>query len=153
MTFKQHMMTASNGSIFRVASPLCVEFTGHRWIPLTKSSDVELWCSLLSTPEQTVGYTMETPVVWDAIALLNYDVAVMNVEICWLLSRQLDTSFHSNCRFDFLYHIQTDSISMISVGSCMSLTMQWQHDVWLAGRRVTVICWEGKHTWSSSILW
>ena len=24
--------------------PLCGEFTGHRWIPLTKASDAELWC-------------------------------------------------------------------------------------------------------------
>ena len=31
------MMTSSNGNIFRVASPLCRRFTGHRWIPLTKA--------------------------------------------------------------------------------------------------------------------
>ena len=29
---------------FRVTSPLCGEFTGNRWIPLTKASDAELWC-------------------------------------------------------------------------------------------------------------
>ena len=29
--------------IFRVTGPLCGEFTGHRWIPLTKASDAELW--------------------------------------------------------------------------------------------------------------
>ena len=28
-----HMMTSSNGDIFRIADPLCGEFTGHRWIP------------------------------------------------------------------------------------------------------------------------
>ena len=39
----QHMMTSSNGNIFRVTGPLCGEFTGHRWIPLTKASDAELW--------------------------------------------------------------------------------------------------------------
>ena len=33
----------SNGNIFRVTGPLCGEFTGHRWIPITKASDVELW--------------------------------------------------------------------------------------------------------------
>ena len=41
------MMTSSNGNIFRVAGPLCGEFTGHRWIPLahvTKAIDAELWC-------------------------------------------------------------------------------------------------------------
>ena len=26
---------------------LCGEFTGHRWIPHTKASDAELWCSLI----------------------------------------------------------------------------------------------------------
>ena len=37
-----HMMTSSNGNIFRVAGPLCGEFTGHRWIPRTRASDAEL---------------------------------------------------------------------------------------------------------------
>ena len=36
------MMTSSNGNIFRIAGPLCGEFTGHPWIPLTKASDAEL---------------------------------------------------------------------------------------------------------------
>ena len=49
-----HMMTSSNVNICRVTGPLCGEFTGHRWIPLTKASDVELWCFLWSAPEQTV---------------------------------------------------------------------------------------------------
>ena len=44
------MMTSSNGDIFRVTGPLC----GEWWIPLTKSSDTELWCFLLSAPGQTV---------------------------------------------------------------------------------------------------
>ena len=37
-------MTSSNESIFRVTGPLCGEFTGDRWTPLTKASDAELWC-------------------------------------------------------------------------------------------------------------
>ena len=49
-----YMMTSSNGSIFRVTCPLCGEFTGHWWIPLTKASDTELWCFLWSTSEQRV---------------------------------------------------------------------------------------------------
>ena len=44
------MMTSSNGIIFRVASHLCWEFTGHRWIPDTKASDAELWCFLWYAP-------------------------------------------------------------------------------------------------------
>ena len=38
------MMTSSNENIFRVTGLLCGEFTSHRWIPLTKASDAELWC-------------------------------------------------------------------------------------------------------------
>ena len=48
------MMTSSNGNNFRVTGPLCGEFSGHRWIPLTKASDTELWCFLWSVPEWTV---------------------------------------------------------------------------------------------------
>ena len=36
--------------LFRVTGPLCGEFTGHRWIPLTKASDAELWWFLWSAP-------------------------------------------------------------------------------------------------------
>ena len=46
-----HMMTSSNGNIFRVTGHLCKEFTGPRWIPLTKASDAELWCFLWPAPE------------------------------------------------------------------------------------------------------
>ena len=34
--------TSSYGNIFRVTGHLCGEFTGQRWIPHTKASDVEL---------------------------------------------------------------------------------------------------------------
>ena len=30
----KHMMTSSNGNIFRITGRLCGEFTGHWWIPL-----------------------------------------------------------------------------------------------------------------------
>ena len=49
--WKRVVMTSSNGNIFRVTGPLCEEFTGHRWIPLTKATDAELWCFLWSVPE------------------------------------------------------------------------------------------------------
>ena len=64
------MMTLSNGNIFRVTGPLCGEFIGHRWIPLTKASDTELWCFLWSVPEQTAEWTIETLVILDAITLI-----------------------------------------------------------------------------------
>ena len=36
----QDLMTSSNENILRVTGPLCGEFTGHRWILLTRASDV-----------------------------------------------------------------------------------------------------------------
>ena len=78
-----HMMTSSNGNIFRVTGPLWGESTGHRWIPLTRGSDAGLWCFLWSAPEQTAEQTIETLVIWDAIALImtslswnEYDVSI-----------------------------------------------------------------------------
>ena len=56
------MMTSSNGNIFRITGPLCGEFTGHRWIPLTKASDGEF--------SQTTEQTIEALVIWDAIVLI-----------------------------------------------------------------------------------
>ena len=46
------------------------ESTGHRWFPLTKASEAELWCFLWPAHEQTVVQTIETLVIWDAIALI-----------------------------------------------------------------------------------
>ena len=48
------MMTSPKWNIFRVTGLLCGEFTGYRWIPRTKASDLELWCFLWSAPQQTV---------------------------------------------------------------------------------------------------
>ena len=93
-----NMMTSSNGNIFRVTGALLRESTGHRWIPLTKARDAEPWCFHWSV--QTVEQTIDTPVIWDAIALimtslqwnqmycqgfywiLSYDVAVMTNRHC-----------------------------------------------------------------------
>ena len=60
------MMTPSNGNIFRVTDPLWGESTG----PLTKASDAELWYFLWSAPKQMLQQTIETPVGWNAIALI-----------------------------------------------------------------------------------
>ena len=50
--------------------PFVREITGHRWIILTKASDAELWWVFLSVPEQTTEQTIETLVIWDAIAVI-----------------------------------------------------------------------------------
>ena len=53
-----------------ISTLLAGESTGHWWIPLTKASDAELWCFLWPVPEQTFEQTLETTVIWDAIALI-----------------------------------------------------------------------------------
>ena len=63
-------MTSSYGNFYRVIGSLCGEFTGHQWIPLTKASDAEFWCFIWSAPEQTIVQRVETPVIWDSIALI-----------------------------------------------------------------------------------
>ena len=69
------MVTSSNGNIFRVTDLLCGEFTGHRWIPLTKASDAEFWCFHWSA--QKNGWVK----IWYAGDLrchhVHYDVNVM----------------------------------------------------------------------------
>ena len=49
--WNSHMMTSSNGNIFRVTGHLCGEFTGPRWISHTKVSDAELWYFLWPASE------------------------------------------------------------------------------------------------------
>ena len=49
------MMASSNGKFLCVTGHLCEEFTGPRWIPHTKASDVELWCFLWSASESTLS--------------------------------------------------------------------------------------------------
>ena len=74
--FQWNKMTSSNGNIFRVTGSLCGEITGHRWIPLTKASDAELWCFLWSAPDrlskQSRGWWFETQ-------SCHYDVTVINL--------------------------------------------------------------------------
>ena len=56
--------------MFRIIDPLTGESIGDWWFPLTKSGEAGIWCFLSSAPEQTVEQATETPVIWDAIALI-----------------------------------------------------------------------------------
>ena len=49
------MLTSSNVNTFSVTGPLCGEFTGRQWIPLTKASDAGLWFFLWSAPEKPLS--------------------------------------------------------------------------------------------------
>ena len=117
------MMTSSYGNIFRVTGPLCGEFTGHRWIPLTKASDAELWGFLSSAPEQSVMQIIETPEIetpsrslWrhcnDTI-LVHYPV-VKSLPLIW----------RSDIR-RWILRVQRD---VKSSGARSSDELQWLHD-------------------------
>ena len=61
-----HMMTSSNGNIFRVTDHLCGEFTGHRWFPtqrpVTRSFDVFFGVRLNKRlGKQSWSWWFETP--------------------------------------------------------------------------------------------
>ena len=59
------MITSSNGNIFHVTGPLCGEFTGHRWIPLT----IGQWRGALIF-SLICAWTNGWVNNWDAIALI-----------------------------------------------------------------------------------
>ena len=69
-----NMMTSSNGNVFHVTGPLCGEFTGRRWIPHTKASDVELWCFLWSSINSWVNNNEAGDLIRHRA---HYDVIVM----------------------------------------------------------------------------
>ena len=55
ITYCYRGIIKGHGNIFHVTGPLWGESTGHRWIPLTKASDAELWCLLWSAWKKRLG--------------------------------------------------------------------------------------------------
>ena len=76
---ESNLMTSSNGSTFRVAVPLFVEFIRDRWIPLTEPSNAEFWCFLCCASEQTTQQTLEMLVIWDAMVQIMTSLQRMTV--------------------------------------------------------------------------
>ena len=72
------IMTSSNGNIFRVTGPLCGEFTGDRWIPITKAIDAELWCFLWYLNAWVNNHEADDV----RRHRIHYDVIVM---LCWVV--------------------------------------------------------------------
>ena len=77
------MMMSSNGNLSRVTGPLCGEFTDHRWIPLTKASDAELWRFLSSVPAWINGWVNNREAGDLRRHRARYDVIVM-IMVCRL---------------------------------------------------------------------
>ena len=91
-------MTSSNGNLFRVTGPLYGEFTGHRWIPLTKASNAELWWFLWSSPwingwvkNREAGEFRRLRAYYDVIVMFN--IRVFTPEIAITPSFMLYSSF------------------------------------------------------------
>ena len=63
-------MASSNGNIFRVTGPLCEEFTGHRWILLTKASGAEFDVLFDVRLDKRWSKQIDTPVIWDTVVLI-----------------------------------------------------------------------------------
>ena len=70
-------MTSFNGNILRVAGSLFGELTGHRWIPIAKTGDAELWCFLWSVPWM-IGRVNNREAGELIRHRTHYDVIVMN---------------------------------------------------------------------------
>ena len=65
--------------LFRVTGPLWGEFTGQRWIPHTKASDVELWCYFLICAG-TNGWENHRQAGDLRCHRAHYDVIVINID-------------------------------------------------------------------------
>ena len=113
------MMTSSNGNIFRVTGPLCGEFTGHRWIPLTMASNAELWCFLWSAP--WVNDWVKNREAGDLRSSLwrHFNAKMINIVLRWMLfwgvekDRQADMSIKKIN--DKTNHIAKNKVSSIDL--------------------------------------
>ena len=110
-----NMMTSSNGNIFRVTGPLCWEFTGHRWIPLTKASDAELWWFSV-----ICGWIKVWVNIREAGDLrchrAHYDVPVMNHK-----------GYHDRLFFTMEIRIPDKTVLILRQGQALS----WSVQLWL----------------------
>ena len=77
------IITSSNRNIFHVTVTLCGESTGDRWIPLTKGQQHGPLMFLFCLSKQSVGQTLDWPVIRDAMAII------------W---RRRNDSFHKKCK-------------------------------------------------------
>ena len=96
------MMTSSNGNCFRVIGPLYGEFTGHRWIPLTKASDAELWCFFICAwindwvNSREAGDLSRHRTHYNVTVMWVYASKRVPVVIRWITHKSFDTDWLNN---------------------------------------------------------
>ena len=83
---------------FRESDPLYGEFTGNRWIHLTKASDAELWCFLWSAPwingwvdNREAGDLRCHRAHYDVIVMMHYSASM-----CWGSLPEPSLNFNSH---------------------------------------------------------
>ena len=117
-------MMLSNGKFFRLTSPLCGEFTNHRWIPLTKGLQCGLWCSFDGVPQKLLNKQSKDQ--WFETTRLSCDIIVMFHWITVLLKCiiELEMSFYWN--FCHWFHRML-SFWQLSVQPVTKILPQWWH--------------------------
>ena len=95
--------------------PSVRETTGHRWIPLTKASEAELWCFLWSASEQMVDQTSETPVIWDLHSLWRH----CNLRKQWKHRSLWENNQHCICEWASLGKFR--KFNLIDTIACFNL--------------------------------
>ena len=151
-----HMMTSSSGNIFRVSGPLCGEFTGHRWIPLPKASEAELWCFLWSVPWIN-GWVNNCETGDLRRHRAHYDVIVMILLYCpwmsWcghifsmeLIPINVPTVFILLCFVVILWHDFTHIIQRQFTGDCIrgneeTMKGYYKYIMWIQWELIIVGC-------------
>ena len=108
-------MTPSNGNIFRVTGPLWGEFTDHRWIPLTRASDAELWCWSALEQNKRSSKSLrrrwfETPLpsLWrhsnEAFPCFNIWLSSISSTSIWLCVFRGEKFYSINCKYLILQY-------------------------------------------------
>ena len=95
---------------FRVTGPVFGEFTSHRWIPITKASDTELWCFLWSASEQTVVQIIETPVIWEVLIMTSMYCTLWDL---WDRSIERRSCYYLHA-ISTLWHYIDDNLNIVS---------------------------------------
>ena len=119
ISYKQFMIASSNEIIFRVTDPLWGESIGHRCIPLTKASGAELWCFLWCASEQTVKWTIEMAVLWDAMVL------TVTSLICKIGTSQLISNALSYSGVTALNTCQTNQTNSFAGDAITNYKQRW----------------------------
>ena len=125
-----YMMTLSNGNILHVTGTLYGKFTSHRWIPLTKATDVELWYFLWVNNRDT-GDLRRHGAYDDVTAMYEHNCWTANCGL-WYFSRDgssiFDILFGDSPTilviFNIIFSVNKCSIFLYSILKCVALEYQ-----------------------------